>query len=87
MYVRTTNLAERSIEEERRRSKVTPRFFDEKSARKLCFSSLLRARQRWQRTRMTDWDRLHLDRLRHDLYGQEPRYNPLPSELAPEELA
>ena len=40
-YVRTTNLIERAFEEERRRTKVLPRFFDEKSALKLSvFGSL-----------------------------------------------
>lgn len=68
-YIRTTNLAERSIEEERRRTKVIPRFWDEKSALKTCFAALWRASQRWQRMRMTDWDRLHLDRLRQELYA------------------
>lgn len=88
-YIRTTNLAERSIEEERRRSKVIPRFFDEKSALKLCFASLLRASRRWQRLRMTDWDRLHLDRLRQDLYGQEENapYDPLRRQARREEVA
>ncbi len=33
-FIRTTNLAERSIEEERRRTKTLPRFFDEKSCLK-----------------------------------------------------
>ncbi len=70
-YIRTTNLAERSIEEERRRTKVIPRFWDEKSALKTCFAALWRASQRWQRVRMTDWDRLHLEHLRQDLYGTE----------------
>ena len=88
-YIRTTNLAERSIEEERRRSKVIPRFFDEKSALKLCFASLLRASGRWQRMRMTDWDRLQLNRLRQELYGQEdkPLHNRLPNEPLREEVA
>jgi putative transposase len=45
-YIRTTNLAERSIEEERRRSKVIPRFFDEKSALNLCFARISTARRR-----------------------------------------
>jgi hypothetical protein len=39
--VRTTNLLERSFEEERRRSKVVPRFSDEKSAMKLVFATLM----------------------------------------------
>lgn len=37
--VRTTNLLERSFEEERRRTKVIPRLLDEKSAMKLVFAS------------------------------------------------
>ena len=86
-YIRTTNLAERSIEEERRRSKVIPGFFDEKSALKLCFASLLRASQRWQRVRVTDWDRLQLDRLRQELYAQEEKVDALPKDLLREEVA
>jgi putative transposase len=38
--VRTTNLAERSFVEERRRTKVIPRFTDEKAAMKLVFATL-----------------------------------------------
>ncbi len=88
-YIRTTNLAERSIEEERRRSKVLPRFFNEKSALKLCFASLLRASQRWQRVRMTDWDRLQLDRLRQELYQpkESGRKGRLPSSQLRKEVA
>ena len=41
-FVRTTNLIERSFEEERRRTKVIPRFFDEKSCLKLAFATLWR---------------------------------------------
>ncbi len=41
--VRTTNLAERSFVEERRRTKVIPRFPDEKAAIKLVFATLIRA--------------------------------------------
>ena len=86
-YIRTTNLAERSIEEERRRSKVIPRFFDEKSALKLCFASLLRASQRWQRVRMTDWDRLQLRRLREELYSQEVKRDASPKQRLNDEVA
>lgn len=70
-YIRTMNLAERAIEEERRRTKVIPRFRDEQCASKLCFAALHRASQRWQRIRMTNWDRLHLDWLRQELHGPE----------------
>lgn len=70
-YIRMTNLAERSIEREQRRTKVIPRFWDEKSALKICFAALWRGCQRWQRVRMTEWDRLHLDRLREEHYSTE----------------
>jgi transposase-like protein len=40
---RTTNLIERSFEEERRRTKVIPRSTDERSAMKLVFASLIAA--------------------------------------------
>ena len=46
---RTTNLIERSFEEERRRTKVIPRLLDEKSAMKLVFATLIRASDRWSR--------------------------------------
>jgi Transposase, Mutator family len=39
--VRTTNLAERSSEEERRRTKVIPRLTDEKAAHKLVFATMI----------------------------------------------
>ncbi|HZD21926.1 MAG TPA: IS256 family transposase, partial [Acidimicrobiia bacterium] len=52
--VRTTNLAKRSFVEERRRSKVIPRFLDEKSAMKLVFATLIRCSQRWQRISIND---------------------------------
>jgi putative transposase len=39
--VRTTNLAERSFEEERRRTKVVPRLRDEKAALKLAFATMI----------------------------------------------
>ncbi|BAS29374.1 transposase [Limnochorda pilosa] len=45
-YVRTTNLIERSFEEQRRRTKVLPRFWTEHSALKLVFATLQRATKR-----------------------------------------
>lgn len=65
--VRTTNLIERSFEEERRRTKVIPRFFDERSCLKLAFATLWRASQRWQRIRITVKEQQALDRLREEL--------------------
>jgi len=45
--VRTTNVIERSVLEERRRATSIPRFFDERSCRKLVYAPLVRASQRW----------------------------------------
>lgn len=66
-YVRTTNLIERSFLEERRRTKIIPRFFDERSCLKLVYATLVRASQRWQRIRFTDAERLQMHRLRQEL--------------------
>jgi putative transposase len=44
--IRSTNLLERTFEDEKRRSKVIPRFFDEKSCLKLVFATLIRVSQR-----------------------------------------
>jgi putative transposase len=65
--IRTTNLLERSFEEEKRRTKVIPRFFDEKSCLKLVFATLIRVSQRWQRIRMSTFDLAQIDRLRREL--------------------
>ncbi len=48
-FMHTANLIERSFEEERRRTKTIPRFFDEHSALKPVFGALTRATARWQR--------------------------------------
>jgi putative transposase len=69
-YIRTTNLAERAIEEERRRTKTVPRFFDEKSCLKLCYASLMRASQRWQRVTMSEFERTQLEVLRAQLHEE-----------------
>lgn len=62
-FVRTTNLAERSFVEERRRSKTLPRFFTEKSCLKLVFATLLRAAERWQRIAITSLEHAQLQLL------------------------
>jgi len=69
-FIRTTNLAERAIEEERRRTKTLPRFFDEKSCLKLCYASLIRAGQRWRRVAITEFERVQLDLLREQLHQE-----------------
>ena len=69
--VRTTNLAERSFEEERRRTKVIPRLLSEKSAMKLVFATLIRCSQRWSRIAINDLERHQLQQLRQQL-GIDP---------------
>src|SRR5579875_2142052 len=66
-YVRTTNLLERTFEEERRRTKVMPRFWTEHSALKLIFGTLDRASRRWQRLRFSDVEVNHMEQLRQEL--------------------
>jgi len=65
--IRTTNLLERTFEEQKRRTKIIPRFFDEKSCLKLVFSTLIRVAQRWQRIRVTSFELAQLDKLRRQL--------------------
>jgi putative transposase len=69
--VRTTNLAERSFVEERRRTKVIGRFGDEKSAMKLVYATMIRAADRWCRVSISDLERHQLGLLRAEL-GLDP---------------
>jgi putative transposase len=59
--IRTTNLCERSFVEERRRSKVIPRFFDERSCLKLVFATLWRASVRWRGVKFTEMEKKQLE--------------------------
>jgi transposase-like protein len=70
--IRTTNLIERSFVEERRRTKVIPRFFTEESCLKLAFATLWQASQRWQGVTMTEFEIEQLALLRQEL-GIEDR--------------
>jgi len=83
-YVRTTNLIERSFLEERRRTKVIPRFFDERSCLKLVFATLQRASQRWQRLQITELEQKQLLVLRREL-GLDP--DPVPTKRSEEQAA
>jgi putative transposase len=69
--VRTTNLAERSFLEERRRTKVIPRLRSEKAALKLAFATMMRASERWCRVPVSDLERRQLELLRAEL-GLDP---------------
>jgi transposase-like protein len=61
-HVRTTNLVERSFEEERRRAKVLPRFRSERECLKLVFAVLWRASERWRRVQFSEHERRQLQR-------------------------
>jgi putative transposase len=78
--VRTTNLLERSFVEERRRTKVIPRFSDEKSAMKLVFATLMRASERWSRVSISELERQRLKLLRREL-GIDPPPEPQTKEV------
>lgn len=67
-YIRTTNLLERAFEEQKRRTKIIPRFFDETSCLKLVYATLIRASEKWQRVSMSDFDLTILRQIRA-LYG------------------
>jgi transposase-like protein len=69
--VRTTNLAERSFEEERRRTKVIPRLMTERSTMKLVFATMIRTAERWCRVSVSDLERHQLTLLRAEL-GLDP---------------
>jgi transposase-like protein len=59
--IRTTNLVERGFEEERRRSKVIPKFRTERECLKLVFAVLWRASQRWLKVKFTEIERRQLE--------------------------
>ena len=69
--VQTTNLAERSFVEERRRTKVIPRLMDERAAMKLVFATMIRTAERWCRVSISDLERHQLRLLRAEL-GLDP---------------
>jgi putative transposase len=70
-FITSTNLVERSFLEEKRRSKVIPRFFDEKSGLKLAFASLIRASGSWRKVTITYDEEIKLMELRHKLSQKE----------------
>jgi len=65
--ITSTNLAERSFLEERRRSNTIPRFFNEKSGLKLAFACLIRASQNWRKLKFTFEDQIKILELRQRL--------------------
>lgn len=62
--VRTTNLVERAFVEERRRTKIIPHMWDERSAVKLVFAVLIRLSERWRRRQFSQLEEHQLRQLR-----------------------
>jgi transposase-like protein len=63
-YVRTSNLAERAFEEERRRTKVIPHLWDEGSVVKLVFAVLIRVSERWGKKCFSEFEQEQIRSLR-----------------------
>jgi len=76
-YISTTNMLERSFLEEKRRSKVIPRFFNEKSGLKLAFASLIRASQKWKKVSMTFDEQIKIMELRYKLGHKAEKERPV----------
>jgi putative transposase len=66
-YVRTSNLAERAFEEERRRTKVIPHLWDEGSVTKLVFAVLIRVSERWGKKCFSEFEQQQIRSLRRRL--------------------
>lgn len=77
--VRTTNLIERSFVEERRRTKVIPGFWTEKSALKIIFSVLIKASYRWNKIPMNMLELKKVDELKKE-FGLDIEVNKLQKE-------
>jgi putative transposase len=73
-HIMTTNLLERAFGEQKRRTKIIPRFFDEKSCLKLVYATMVRASQKWRRVKMSAYDLALLRNIRK-LYKWEENEN------------
>ena len=63
-FIRTTNLLERTFEEQKRRTKTIPRFFDEQSCIKLVFGTMIRVSEKWKRMKMAEFELTILRNMR-----------------------
>ena len=70
--IRTTNLLERAFVEQKRRTKIIPCFWTEKSCLKLVFATLWQASQRWRGVRMSEFEQQQLLQLRAELGLSQP---------------
>jgi transposase-like protein len=70
-YVRTSNLAERAFEEERRRTKVIPHLWDEASVVKLVYAVLIRVSDRWGKKCFSTFEQQQIRSLRRQRHLDE----------------
>jgi putative transposase len=63
-FIRTTNMLERTFEEEKRRTKVIPAHTNEHGAMKLVFGVLIRVARKWNRIVVNDLELAQLRNLR-----------------------
>ncbi len=70
-YVRTSNLAERAVEEERRRTKVIPHLWDEGSVVKLVFAGLIRVSERWGKKCFSTFEQHQIRSVRRQRHLEE----------------
>jgi transposase-like protein len=65
--VRSTNLVERSFEEQRRRTKIIPSFLTEQGCLKLVFAVLYRASLNWRKIPISEEEIRQINKLREEL--------------------
>lgn len=88
-YVRTSNLAERAFEEERRRTKVIPHLWEEGGLVKLVDAVLIRISERWGKKSFSEFEQQQIRRLRkklclddHEVRSSPPTTEPQPRRSA-----
>jgi putative transposase len=86
-FVRTSNLAERAFEEERRRTKVIPHLWDEGSVVKLVFAVLIRVSERWGKKCFSPFEQHQLRSLRRQRHLDEPTVAAAPTTPQPRRSA
>ena len=77
-YVRTSNLVERAFVEERRRTKVIPHLFDERSLVNLVFGVLIRVSERWGKKCFSEFEQQQIRSLRGRLKLDEQEVSARP---------
>jgi putative transposase len=86
-YVRTSNLAERAFEEERRRTKVIPHLWDERSVVKLVFAVLIRVSERWGKKGFSAFEQHQIRNLRRRRHLDEQTVTTPPASPQPRRSA